>query len=101
MLGQKNVNYRLDQDVLDVSTRESYQQLRLTVKGGSLNMYRAVVYFENGGRQDVDLRQHFSRGSASRIIDLSGNRRRIDRISFWYESKNFSNRRAVVTVWGK
>lgn len=101
MLGEKRVNYRLDRDVINVSNHDVYKQIRISVNGGALNMYRATIYFENGGTQEVDLRNNFHRGSSSRVIDLNGNRRRIDKIIFWYDTKNQSRRKAVLTVWGK
>lgn len=101
-LGEKRVNYRIDHDVLNVTRRDgTFKQLRFVVKSGSLNMRRCVIHFENGGMQEVDLRYTFSKGSASRIIDLNGNRRLIEKISFWYDTKNFSHNKAILVVWGK
>ena len=37
------------------------------------------LHFENG-KEEIDLRHNFSKNSATRIIDLPGNRRFIDRI---------------------
>lgn len=101
VLGEKRVNYRMDRDVMNVNNREAYKQIRIAVNGGSLNMYRATIYFENGGTQEVDLRNNFNRGSSSRTIDLNGKMRRIDKIVFWYDTKNHSRRKATVTVLGK
>ncbi|QEC42025.1 DUF2541 family protein [Pseudobacter ginsenosidimutans] len=101
VLGEKRVNYRMERDVMNISGRDVYKQIRIAVNGGSLNMYRATIYFENGGTQEVDLRKNFRSGSSSRVIDLTGSRRRIDKITFWYDTKNQSRRKAVLTVWGK
>lgn len=101
VLGEKKVNYRVDRDVMNVRGRDTYKQIRIAVDGASLNMYRATIYFENGGSQDVDLRNNFGRGSSSRVIDLNGKRRKIDKIIFWYDTKDRSHRKATVTVWGK
>lgn len=101
-LGTKTVNYKIDHDVLDVQLRDGrFQQLRFVVRGGSLNMHRCVVHFENGGQQELDLRHNFIPRSASRVVDLKGNNRIIERISFWYDTKNSSNDKAKLTVFGK
>jgi hypothetical protein len=101
-LGEKRVDYRIDHDILNVTRRDGiFKQLRFVVKSGSLNMHKCVIHFENGGMQEVDFRHSFSKGSSSRIIDLRGNRRLIENISFWYDTKNFSNSKAIVVVWGK
>lgn len=100
-VGTSRVDYRMDHDVIRVDSRNVFSQLKFGVQGGSLNMHRATIHFENGGTQEVNLRDNFRRGSASRVIDLQGNRRRIDRISVWYDTKNFSRKKAVLVVLGK
>jgi len=101
-LGTKTVNYRLDKDVLDVQLRDgSFQQLKFVVRGGSLNMHKVVVHFENGGQQEIELRQKFNQGSSSRVIDLKGNNRLIEKITFWYDTQNSSHRKAKLTVFGR
>jgi len=101
-LGSKSVDYLIDHDAIDIGYRGgTFQKLKISVTSGSLNMHRCVIHFENGQEQTVDFRQNFKKGSASRIIDLAGNRRHIDRISFWYDSKHNSPHKAVVTVWGR
>lgn len=101
-LGSKTVDHLIDHDVINVGYRDgTFQKLRITVTNGGLNMHRCVVHFENGEEQNVELRQNFGKGSTSRIIDLAGNKRFIDRITFWYDSKHNGGRKAVVTVWGR
>lgn len=101
-IGERQVNYKIDHDVLNVTYRDgTFRQLRFGVRGGSINVYRCVIHFENGESQEIDLRSTFRKGSKSRIVDLSGNRRLIDKISFWYDTKDFSANKAVVVVWGR
>jgi hypothetical protein len=101
-LGKRIVNYTLDRDVIPVTWREgSFNALRFEVKDGALNMRRCIVFFGNGEKQEIELRHNFGRGGNSRVIDLVGNNRLIDRIEFWYDSKNFSRSRAEVLVYGR
>jgi Protein of unknown function (DUF2541) len=101
-LGERRVDYKLDHDVINVSIRDGrFQQLKFVVTGGALNMHRCVVHFENGGVQEIELRHNFDRRSASRTIDLKGNERFIEKISFWYDTKNFAGRKAHLSVFGK
>lgn len=101
-LGTKTVNYRLDKDVLDVQWRDGvFSQLKFVVTGGALNMHKITVHFENGGQQDIDVRQNFQRKSSSRIIDLKGNKRVIEKIVFWYDSVNSNRHKAELTVFGR
>lgn len=101
-LGVRKVNFGLDRDVIPVTYRDgAFTAIKIVVRNGALNMHRCVIHFENGGRQEVELRHQFGPRSASRTIDLAGNRRLIERIEFWYDSKNVRVRRATVQVFGR
>jgi hypothetical protein len=100
-LGSKTVDFGLDRDVVQVGYRDgSFKKIKIVVRGGGLNMHRCVVHFQNGSKEEIDLRHNFSKNSATRIIDLPGNRRFIDRIVFVYDSKNNQTRKSKVLVFG-
>ena len=102
LLGMRKVSYKLDRDVIPVTWREgSFNAIRIVVRNGSLNMQKCIIHFENGGTKEVMLRHNFTGKSASRIIDLPGNKRLIEKIVFWYDTKNVSGRRATVLVYGR
>ena len=101
-LGAKNVNYRLDRDVINVGAYDgTFKKLKLVVTKGNLNMHRMVVHYGNGSKQEIELRHNFGRRSTSRVIDLRGNKRVIKKITFVYDTKNASRRRAKVHVYGR
>jgi hypothetical protein len=101
-LGSRKVNYGLDRDVILVGAYEGvFRKLKIEVKGGSLNMHKMVVEYGNGVKDEIELRHNFGRKSASRIVDLNAGRRVIRDITFWYDSKNLSRRKAVVHVYGR
>jgi len=101
-LGSKKVNYRLDKDVIRVGTYEgTFRKLKLVVSKGALNMHRMIVHYGNGTTEEIKLRHNFSRRSDSRIIDLNGRNRIIQKITFIYDTKNISRRRATLHVFGR
>lgn len=101
-LGVRKVNYGLDHDVIHVGANEGvYTKLKIVVRGGGLNMHKMVVTYGNGAKDNIPLRHNFRQASGSRVIDLKGNKRIIRSITFWYDSKNISNRRATIVVFGK
>ncbi len=101
-LGSRVVNYKLDRDVIKVTAREGgFTKLKIKVTGGSLNMHKMIVQYGNGQKHVIQLRHNFSRRSGSRIIDLKGNKRIIRDITFFYDSKNVSRKRAIVHVFGR
>ena len=100
-LGSKTVDSGLDRDVVQVGYRDgSFQKIKIVVRGGGLNMHRCIVHFENGSKEEIDLRHSFSKNSATRIIDLPVDSRFIDRIFFVYDSKNNQTRKSKVMVFG-
>lgn len=101
-LGSKKVSFKLDRDVLHVGAREGgYTKLKVVVTGGNVNMHKMVVEYANGTKDNIALKHNFSRGSDTRVIDLQGGKRLIKDITFWYDTKNASNKRAKVHVYGK
>lgn len=59
------------------------------------------IHFDNGSVQEVTLRNRFAQGSESRVIDLDGGLRHLNKIEFWYETKGFLRGKARVAVWGR
>lgn len=101
-LGSRQVDFKIDHDVIPVTFREGYcTAIKIEVERGALNMHKCIIHFENGGKQEVQLRHYFSPTSNSRVVDLKGNKRHIDRIEFWYDTKSTGKKKAFVTVWGK
>lgn len=102
VIGKKTVDYAVDHDEMIVtSTRGDFKAIKIRVTKAPLNMHRCVIHFGNGSQQEVELRNNFAPGTESRIIDLNGFDRVINRITFWYDTKNHAPRRAVVTVFAK
>lgn len=101
-LGNQRVNFGLDKDVIRVTaSRGVFTKLKLKVINGSLNMHPMLVVYKNGRRQEIKIKQYFNRGSSSRVIDLKGNKRVVNRVIFWYDSKNRSRRKAVIHLYGR
>ncbi|WP_108804137.1 DUF2541 family protein [Aquimarina sp. Aq107] len=101
-LGSRTVNYKIDRDVIKVTAKDgAFKKLKVKVTNGSINMHRIVVQYGNGEKQVIQVKKNFKKGSATRVIDLKGNKRIIRDITFFYDTKNFSKNRAKVHVFGK
>lgn len=102
LLGTRKVNYALDKDVLPLGAHEGvYTSLKLKVVEGGLNMHKMVVTYGNGERDEIELKHNFVQGSETRVIDLKGHKRVIKSITFWYDTKNHSGRKAQILVFGR
>jgi len=102
LLGSRKVNYKLDRDVISVTKKEgTFTALKIKVRKGGINLHRMTVQFGNGETQELEVRENIREGGETRAIDLPGNTRIIEKVTFWYDTKNRSDRRAVVDLLGK
>ena len=101
-LGQREVDFKSDHDQIDVGRSEGrFKQLEVRVKNAPIEIYDMVVTFGNDETFKPKLRHKFTEKSASRIIDLPGERRTIKRIDFNYKSINRREGRGTVEVLGR
>ncbi len=101
-LGSRTVNYKLDKDVIKVTAKEGgFKKLKIKVTGGAIRMHKMIVQYGNGKKDIIPLKHNFSKGSTTRLIDLQGNKRIIRDITFFYDTKNISRKKAKVHVFGK
>lgn len=87
-LGELHVRDRTDRDTLEVGVKKGrFEAIQLRVKGRAVQFHDLKVHFENGDVQDVALRSVIRAGDRSRVIDLEGGKRAIDRIVFLYDAQ--------------
>lgn len=101
-LGSRVVDYTLDHDVVSLNnSKEAFTALKVTVKNGSLNMHKATVHFANGDKQDINFPEVVTPESGGKVIDLKGNDRVIEKVTFWYDTRQKSAEKSTIEVWGK
>lgn len=102
LLGTRTVKFVNDRDEINVTAKEGlFTALRVKVLRSAMDMNKMTVHFGDGSTEDIELRNSFKAGDQSRVIDLPGNRRIIKKVVFWYDTKNYKKRRAVVELWGR
>ena len=102
-IADKIVDYGLDRDVIRLGdVRDDFRQIKLLVSGAPLRILDMKIHFDNGTVQDVQLRSVIPQGSESRVIDLPGTLRHLEKIEFWYKPGARGRKgRARVAVWGR
>lgn len=100
-IGDKIVAFGPDRDVLFVTGNDAFRQIKIKVTGAPLHIVDMDVYFENGEKQNVELKNRFRQGQESRVIDFPGGERRIKKIEFLYSTVGVAKGKARVAVWGK
>ena len=83
-LGSKSVDGRHDRDSIEVNNRGRFRAITIRVTDSPARLENVVVHFENGEKFRPVLRKFYGKGSFSQTIDLPGNHRDIDRVSFQY-----------------
>jgi hypothetical protein len=102
LLGARNVDYTLDRDVVSVEeSKLSFTSLKFMVKNGTINMHKCTVHFMNGETQDIEFSNEVNKTNDGRVLELKNNTRSIEKVVFWYDTKNSSTSVAVVELWGK
>ena len=102
-LGELHVQDRVDRDILRVGIQKgTFDAIRLEVKGRAVQFHDLKIHFKNGEVQDVRLRSVIDRGQSSRVIDLEGGQRAIEKIVFLYDAQTLRRHKgARVKVFGR
>jgi hypothetical protein len=90
-LGSGRVNSGLDHDTIHAGPQQgTFRAIQLRVSGGAVNFLRIIVQYGNGTRSEIQVRSNIPAGGTTRIIDLPGDRRIIQRVDFWYSKANWA-----------
>jgi hypothetical protein len=91
LLGSGRVSSGLDHDTIQAGGQlGTFRAIQLRVNGGAVNFLRVVVQYGNGTRSEIQVRSNIPAGGVTRIIDLPGDRRIIQRVDFWYTKANWA-----------
>ena len=101
LLGTRTVDYTIDRDVISLKEKGKFEALKLVVKNGTLNMHKCTVHFTDGGTKEIELSDEVNKANDGIIMDLKGSNRLIEKVTFWYDSKNSSDNKSIVEVWGR
>ena len=101
-LGDRMVDFTTDKDIIYVTALEGkFTALKIKSKSGAINLYKVVVHFSDGTEQVLETKENLASGGETKVFDLKGNERVINRVVFWYDTKNFEGKKAEVELWGK
>ena len=101
LLGQREVDFRADNDVIEVGRDEGrFQKIRLVVRGAPIQLRDMKVIFDDDSVFDAVIQDRVLREDSAHVIDLPGQRRIIKRITFRYRSVDRREGKATVLVYG-
>lgn len=86
-LGERRVSRHNERDTILVTAfKGKYDKIALKVEDAPVHINRMTVFFGNGKRQDFFLNRRFERGQRSRIYDLIGGDRIVNKVEFSYKT---------------
>jgi hypothetical protein len=101
LLGRRDVDFRVDHDVIEVGRAEGrFRELRFVVQGGAIEMYDVRVILGDGDSFRPGTRFVLDRGEG-RIVNLPGDRRVVRRVEFVYRSLRAASRHATISLFGR
>ncbi|HEY0990320.1 MAG TPA: hypothetical protein VGD80_24880 [Kofleriaceae bacterium] len=101
MLGEREVNGRVDHDRITVGRREGkFAKLTLVVLNSDIELIDFEIKFAKGAPWHPEVRHIFREGQRTRVLDLPGDERVIRYIDFKYRNLPGGGR-AKVQVWAK
>ena len=75
--------------------------IKIKVLRGGVNLHRCEIWFNNGSKKSVELRNDVAAGNESREINLTDNNEQVSKVIFWYDTRNYGNQKSAVELWGK
>jgi len=101
MLGERDVNGRIDHDRITVGRHEGkFEKLTLVVRDSDLELIDFEVKFAKGPAWHPEVKHIFKEGQRTRVIDFPGDERSIKYIDFKYRNLPGGGR-AKIQVWAK
>ena len=101
LLGERHVSDLSEKDTIPVGkSRGAFTGLRVRASGAAVEFKRVVVHFENGTEQVFEKNHLLRKGDRSRVIDLEGGARFIDKVVFYYEARSKGWKGADIKLFG-
>jgi hypothetical protein len=101
ILGSREVNRKGERDEIAVTAaRGGFKAVKLAVKGAGVEFKDVHVIYGNGEPDKLEVRHSIPAGGETRVLDLTGRERIIQKIVFWYKTEGRGRHKAIVTAWG-
>ena len=101
MLGRATVDDGKDKDEFKIEGADRFRNLRVRAEKRDIEMKDMDVYYEDGSKEDIDVKSVIKAGGQTRALPLKGDSKRIKRVEFSYESKGKHDSKAVVILEGQ
>lgn len=101
LLGEVSAGKTVDRDEIRVGRSGAYTAIRLVVRDASVEFFNIRTQFRNGESREIEVRQSVPHGGSTRVIDLPGEGRLIQRVVFWHKTPPRGSQQARVQLWAR
>src|SRR4051812_4396105 len=100
-IGEITADLKVDKDAIAVLGKDKFKAIQLRVTDAPLQIYDLEVFFENGEKEDIQVRENLKAGGETKTLDLKGGTREIKKVAFIYKTvENANNDKAHVELYG-
>jgi hypothetical protein len=100
-IGHLTASFKSQSESLSVLGADEFTALKIKVTEGPLHVERLQVFYESGEMEEIDVREHFTSGSESKVITLKNPDRDIQKVAFTYHSDpNARGEKADIDLYG-
>jgi len=100
-IASTTVDFQKERDEVSVLGADHFSAIKFAVTDAPIDLQDLEIWFENGTKQDVQVRTPIEVGKESRIIQIEGGHRDIDKIVFVYKTMpNRKDVKAEVSIYG-
>lgn len=100
-IASTTVDFKKDRDEVKVLGADRFTSLKFTVTDAPVDIQSIEVLFHDGTKQNIRVDSKVEKGKESRMVDLPGAQKEIDKIMFVYKTlPNRNDERASIDIYG-
>jgi hypothetical protein len=100
-IGEITASFKMESESIIVFGRDEFTKIRMNVVDAPINIQKIKIYFEEGDEQEIEVMQELRPGAMSKVIDLTGVQKELNKVVFTYKSiPNSGMDRAKVELYG-
>ncbi len=100
-IAETTVSFKKEKDEVVIMGADKFASIKIKVTDAPVDLVNLEIYFEDGGKQHVDVAMPLKMNGESRQIDIDGGERDLKKIEFVYKTlPNRKDEKAGVEIWG-
>jgi len=102
LLGKKKVDLIADHDELIVGIKDGvFTKVKFKVVQAPIYIKNINIVFRNGDNKNLIIKRKFKKGTESKVFDLPGNKRIINKIKFNFKTAKNESKKSILIAFGK